>query len=392
MAGADFAGVFLVVVEVLRCEHAILVTKQAVAGHGRRIELDLNLHVLGDRHQRAGHLLDEHLLGFLKRVDVSVVAVPLVGELFERRVFQVAHAVAQRAEEDFALGLLFDQPDEAPLVGDADVEIAVGGENHAVDSLGDEVVDGQLVRELNARAAVGGAAGFQTVDRFENRLLAVAAGRRQHETRVARVDHDRHAVAVAQLAGKQLERFTNQRQLVLLLHRAGDVDEKHQVARGPLLAMHFASLQSHAHQHVVAVPRATGRFRGDAKRIVAGRLRIVVGEVVDELLKPHGIRRRQLAACQIPTHVGIARRVDVDGERRERSVGRAEERILRHRVVRLGVHRAIAATDRIDAGLKVEVALVFRQATFQHFDRFRFAPGFRANVGGKLVGELLQLG
>ncbi len=254
------------------------------------------------------------------------------------------------------------------------------------------MVGRQLIGELDPCAAVGGTAGFKTVDRFENRLLAVAAGRRQHQAGAAGVDDDRHAVAVAEFTREQLERLADQRQLVLLLHRAGDVDEKHQVARGTLFAMYFAPLQADAHQHVVAVPRAAGSFRGDAKRIVAGRLRIVVGEVVDEFFEPHGGRRGQLAGSEIATHVGVAGRVDVDREGRKRSVRGAVERILGHRVVGFGVHRPIAAADRIDAGFEVKVALVFRETPFQLFGRFRFAPGFRADVGSEFVGELLQIG
>ena len=41
---------------------------------------------------------------------------------------------AEHGEEDAAFALLFDQADQLVLAGDADVEVAVGGEDHAVDA------------------------------------------------------------------------------------------------------------------------------------------------------------------------------------------------------------------------------------------------------------------
>ena len=68
---------------------------------------------------------------------------------------------AEHAEEDAALRLLLDQPDEIALVGDADVEIAVGGEDHAVDAALDEMLRRDLVGQLDALRAVGRAAGLR---------------------------------------------------------------------------------------------------------------------------------------------------------------------------------------------------------------------------------------
>ena len=93
------------------------------------------------------------------------MAVPLVGELFERGVLDVAHAEAEHAQKDVALRLGLDQLDELLCVGDADVEIAVGGQDDAVGSVLDEVLGGDVVGELDAGTAVGRAAGLQ-LDRW----------------------------------------------------------------------------------------------------------------------------------------------------------------------------------------------------------------------------------
>ena len=57
----DLAGVLGVVVEVLLVQEAVLVADQAVGRDLRGVELDLDLDVLGDRHQRRAHLLDQTL-------------------------------------------------------------------------------------------------------------------------------------------------------------------------------------------------------------------------------------------------------------------------------------------------------------------------------------------
>ena len=98
----------------------------------------------------------------LQRVDVGVVAVALVGELLQRRVLEVAHAEAEHASGTRRV-LAFSSISrvELALAGDADVEVAVGAEDHAVDAALDEVLAGDLVGELDARAAVGRAAGLR---------------------------------------------------------------------------------------------------------------------------------------------------------------------------------------------------------------------------------------
>ncbi|MCY1245328.1 hypothetical protein D9M72_584710 [compost metagenome] len=57
MAGADVAGVDLVVVEVFTLQGARLVADQPVFGDRRRVELHLQLDVLGDREERRACLL-----------------------------------------------------------------------------------------------------------------------------------------------------------------------------------------------------------------------------------------------------------------------------------------------------------------------------------------------
>ena len=54
---------------------------------------------------------------------------------------------------------------EVGRVGDADVEVAVGREDHAVDAALDLVLLGELIGELDALGAGGRAAGPEVVER-----------------------------------------------------------------------------------------------------------------------------------------------------------------------------------------------------------------------------------
>ena len=68
---ADVAGIDFVVVEILVPEQPVLVSHQAVLGDRRGVELDLDLDVLGDGHQRAAELLQEDPLRLAIAVDVA---------------------------------------------------------------------------------------------------------------------------------------------------------------------------------------------------------------------------------------------------------------------------------------------------------------------------------
>ena len=82
-------------------------------------------------------------------------------------------------------------------------------------------------------------------------------------------------------------------------------------------------------------PRAGGELGRSGKRLVARRWCIRVREVVHELLDPHGIDGRQPAIGEEPPHVGIRRRVHVDGKRGQGSDRDAAEAVLV--LVRVGV-------------------------------------------------------
>src|SRR4029453_19587380 len=108
---------------------------------------------------------DEDLARLVERVEVGIVPLALVGQPLHRRVLQVTRADTQHGEEDAALALLFDQTDQLILAGHADVEVAVGGQDHAVHAAADELLAGKAVGQRDAGPAVGAAAPITATDR-----------------------------------------------------------------------------------------------------------------------------------------------------------------------------------------------------------------------------------
>ena len=88
---------------------AVLVADQAIAGDLGRIEFDLQFHVLRDGDERCACFLDQDAPRLLDRIEIGVVAIPLVRQRLHRRVLQVVVADTQDGQEDAALALLFDE-------------------------------------------------------------------------------------------------------------------------------------------------------------------------------------------------------------------------------------------------------------------------------------------
>jgi hypothetical protein len=96
---------------------------------------------------------------------------------------------------------------------------------------------------------------------------------------------------------------------------------------------------------VLRAPRAGGQLGRDREGRLAGRLGIVVAEVVEQLLDAHGVLRRELALHQEATDVGVGGRVHVDREGGERVLRRGQEGVVLDPVVRLGVEAGARAVD-----------------------------------------------
>jgi len=69
------------------------------------------------------------------------------------------------------------------------------------------------------------------------------------------------------------------------------------------------------------------------KRIAAGGCRVVITEVVDQLLDAHRTRRRYTAALDKPADIGVTGGVDIDAEGGERVTAGVDKTVLQGGVV-----------------------------------------------------------
>src|SRR5205807_4229383 len=101
--------------------------------------------------------------------------------------------------------------------------------------------------------------------------------------------------------------------------------------------------QADADQQVLVVPGAAGQVGGQRDGVLAPRLGVVVGEVVDQLLGADGILGGQAAVGEVAADVGVGGGVDADGQGGQGGSCRQVERVvhapavlLRLRVFRTG--------------------------------------------------------
>ncbi len=95
MAGSDLTGIYLVIVKVFIGKFAVRVTDKSVFAHERRVEFNLDLDVVGDSQQRCVELIDQHLARLIYGVNVSIVSIADIGELFHQVIVVVACTKAQ---------------------------------------------------------------------------------------------------------------------------------------------------------------------------------------------------------------------------------------------------------------------------------------------------------
>ena len=274
-----------------------------------------------------------------------MVAVAMIGQLLHQRVVVVAAAKAQRGQSDAGGALLFDQINQGLLVDCTDVEIAIGREDHAIDAALDKTLARLGIGQLDARTAVGRAAGPQLFQRLFNARDLVARGGFEHHPRGAGVDHDAHPVICIQLARQQGQRTLQQRQFVLGMHRTGHIDQKHQVGRLELIRGNRRGAHRDAQQAGVRIPGIWPVLQVDRKGLVALGQRILIAEVVDQLLDAHRIRRRQAAVHQHAAHIGIGTGIDIQAEGGDRIFGNPLHRV----VIDL---RVLLAICRLQRGLQ----------------------------------------
>ena len=227
-------------------------------------------------------------------------------------------------------------------LGDADVEVAVGGQDDAVGAVLDEVLGGDVVGELDARRRRWSSRRPASCSmRREDLGLVVARasragpGPRRRRRRRSPPGRSRRAARPAAAA----THFTSGSLLASAIEPETSI-RKTRLLGGRsfwsigLPAMPIRASRCSAFQGQPATSTWTGERVAAARR----RGRIVVGEVVEQLLDPDGVLGRQLVLLQQEAaDVGVAGRVDVDREGRERLLDGPHEGILLNPVERLAV-------------------------------------------------------
>ena len=82
MAWADIARIYFVIVEVFIAQGAVGVADQAVFFDSGRIEFNLDFDILRNGGECGGQLLLQDFFRFFFVVDVAVIAVACIGNLF----------------------------------------------------------------------------------------------------------------------------------------------------------------------------------------------------------------------------------------------------------------------------------------------------------------------
>ena len=103
--------------------------------------------------------------------------------------------------------------------------------------------------------------------------------------------------------------------------------------------------------------RGRHRHGGEEGLVARGRLGVAIVEIVDQLLDPHRIARRQLAVVEEAADIGVGGGVDVDREGRHRRLGDALDRIDRRVGIFFGLDVAGLRQRRGGAAAKLSVGI-----------------------------------
>ena len=132
-ARTNLACIHLIVVEILAVQCARLVADQSVFRHGGGVPFHLDFHIIRNRKQRAGQLIHQHFAGFIQRIDIGSRAVAVLRQRLHDGVVQIAATKAQNRQVNPGIAFLGDIGFQAFGVVNADVEIAIGGQQDTAD-------------------------------------------------------------------------------------------------------------------------------------------------------------------------------------------------------------------------------------------------------------------
>src|SRR5215831_6529621 len=254
VAGPNHARVDFVVGKILTVEHSRLVADETIFGHARGIEFDLDLYILGNREERCGDLVYEHLACFVQGVNVGGHTIAVLRKCLHQGVVVVVTPDAQHRQVDTGIALALDVAFESGLIRDPDVEVPVRAQDDAVNRRPVECSLGHPIGLLDASSTGSGALRVQAIDGAKNFVPVQDLCRLQNDTWRASVGDDTDRVGRLQSVDQHAEGIFEQRQAVVGSHGPGGVNQQHEVCARTLRPNHIVAFDSNVNELVRKIP------------------------------------------------------------------------------------------------------------------------------------------
>ena len=218
MSCPNFSRILCIVVEILRCQGAVLIPQQSIAFYHGRVKLHLKFHILAHGKQRCGHLFYQHLPRLLQIIYVGIITVTFIGQDLHFIVLDISRTESEHRQEN--TGFLFgrDQIFQLLLAGHPDIQVAVRSQDNTVIAALYKMLLRQRIRRLYPFAPVSAAVRRQSIQRRHNLLLLTAPHPVQHCPGILGIGHDRDPVPACQVLRQKSESLLQKRQLIIRIH------------------------------------------------------------------------------------------------------------------------------------------------------------------------------
>ena len=183
VVGPDFPGIHRVIPEVLVGYPPVLVAQQPVAADHLRVEVHLDLGVLGDYLKGARQVVDEDAAGLAESIHVVVSPVAVVGQLFHQHVVEIAHSDAHGSQRYALIDGFFYPFQYCVGAGLPHVGNPIGKEDNAGDPVRVQFVLRHVICQPQPLLNEGRPSCAQLIDcPHDVRLVLSGCGLQQHRT------------------------------------------------------------------------------------------------------------------------------------------------------------------------------------------------------------------
>src|SRR5690606_29648025 len=137
---------------------------------------------------------DQYLTGFVERIDIRIISVPLVGQQFQLVILVVTHSKAEYGKEHPAFPLRFDQTLQFAVARYTHVEVTVRGKDDAVIATVDKMFTRDAIGFANTSAPRCRPPCAKPLNGVSDRLLLISGSGGKRYARLACIGDDRHPV------------------------------------------------------------------------------------------------------------------------------------------------------------------------------------------------------